>query len=116
TAHRACLSHDIVSGDPHSAGSEAKRRGKNRDRGRLSGPVWTEEREELPLLHVEADTIDGVRTALSIPLDKVANLNRGRHSFRPSLSVRHARSRQARDQATRLVGPAAVPQRGCCDI
>src|SRR5437899_5626980 len=79
TAHRACLSHDIVSGDPHSAGSEAKRRGKNRDRGRLSGPVRTEEREELPLLHVEADTIDGVRTALSIPLHQVATLNRGRH-------------------------------------
>src|SRR6266581_6792201 len=89
--HLARLTNDVVSRDLDRAGSQAEGCREDRDRGRLPSSIGTEEGEELPLLHLEADTIDGVRTALSIPLHQVSNLNRGRHIFRPSISVRHAR-------------------------
>src|SRR6266516_1049529 len=79
--HLARLTNDVVSRDLDRAGSQAEGCREDRDRGRLPSSIGTEEGEELPLLYLEADTIDGVRSALSIPLDQVANLNRRRHIF-----------------------------------
>src|SRR6056297_1411693 len=85
-ARGAVVGDDIVPADAGGTASRRNEPAERRDERRLARPIRAEQGENLPLLHIERDTLEGLEAAL-IGLLQVLDLD-DRHEFLPFRAAR----------------------------